>query len=143
MQNIPTMRTVVAGALRRKSGLWLMHKRPEEKQHGGLWEFPGGKVEQGESPENALIRELSEELGIGVKAADCIPTGFAVEPMANNPTPILLLLYTITRWTGEAAALEGGAVDWFTPKSALKLAMPPLDVQLAQRLFFSDMREKD
>ncbi|MEO9463209.1 MAG: (deoxy)nucleoside triphosphate pyrophosphohydrolase [Marinomonas sp.] len=136
MQNIPTMQIVVAGALRRKSGLWLMHKRPEEKHHGGLWEFPGGKVEEGESPENALIRELSEELGIAVKADHCTPAGFATEPVENNPTPILLLLYTVTQWEGEPAALEGGAVEWFTPEDAMKLAMPPLDVALSRRLFF-------
>lgn len=143
MQNIPTMQPVVAGALRLKNGLWLMHKRPEEKQHGGLWEFPGGKVEQGESPENALIRELAEELGIGVKAQHCIPTGFAAAPLENNPTPVLLLLYIVTQWSGVPAALEGGKVDWFTPSGAMDLAMPPLDVELSRRLFFGWYDEKD
>ena len=121
---------VVAGALCRSDGLWLMHRRPEGKHHAGLWEFPGGKVEPGEMPKFALQRELAEELGIACTANACVPAGFA-----ERPGDMVLLLYTVSAWDGEPQALEGGAIGWFTPAEALALPKPPLDVELAARLF--------
>lgn len=135
MQNIPTWQPVVAAALRRTDDRWLMHKRPEHKHHGGLWEFPGGKVDAGEVPVIALIRELSEELGIRVKPQDCISTCFAQEGFQDHEKPIVILLYTLTHWDGEPESLEGGKVGWFTPSEALSLDKPPLDIELAQALF--------
>ncbi len=126
---------VVAGALRRNDGLWLMHRRPEGKHHAGLWEFPGGKVEAAEMPVDALVRELAEELGIRCQAEDCTPAGFAETGPDNAGPPIVILLYTVARWDGEPSALEGGAVAWFTPAEALALPKPPLDVKLARALF--------
>ena len=73
VENIPTWTCVVALALRDGKGRWLMHRRPADKHHGGLWEFPGGKVETGETPRNALVREIEEELGL------------VIEPAANQP----------------------------------------------------------
>lgn len=126
---------VVAGALQRADGCWLMHQRPPGKHHAGLWEFPGGKVERNEIPRESLVRELTEELGIRCLAVGCEPAGFAEGGAAADGKPLVILLYTVTRWEGDPAALEGGAVGWFTPAEALALPMPPLDVELARRLF--------
>ena len=74
VENIPTWTCVVALALRDGKGRWLMHRRPADKHHGGLWEFPGGKVETGETPRNALVRETEEELGHGQSRDDVVLT---------------------------------------------------------------------
>ncbi len=126
---------VVAAALHRPDGCWLMHRRPAGKHHAGLWEFPGGKVEPSEMPSQSLIRELAEELGIDCRAEDCVPAGFAETPGGEGSPPLVILLYTLAAWQGEPQALEGGAVKWFTPAEALNLPMPPLDAMLAARLF--------
>lgn len=126
---------VVAGALSREGGLWLMHRRPEDKHHGGLWEFPGGKVEASEMPVQSLVRELAEELGIAVREQDCIPAGFAESDGGSGGVRLVILLYTVGAWKGEPQALEGGAVGWFTPAESRALPKPPLDIALAQRLF--------
>jgi 8-oxo-dGTP diphosphatase len=125
---------VVAGVLCAEDGRLLMHKRPDHKAHGGLWEFPGGKVEPWETPVNALIRELREELGIAIDPDDCAPACFAEGSNAAGDCAIVILLYTIARWQGEPQALEGGAVDWFTPERIAALEKPPLDIALARRL---------
>ena len=135
VENIPTIMRVVAIALHRKDGLWLMHQRPANKHHGGLWEFPGGKIEAGEVPENALIREVSEELGVEVLACDLQPVGHAKTPGDSSRPPIVITLYTCDRWSGEPAALEGGEIGWFTPQQSKRLAMPPLDIELHAQLF--------
>ncbi|MCK0128590.1 (deoxy)nucleoside triphosphate pyrophosphohydrolase [Erythrobacter sp. F6033] len=126
---------VVAGALKGRDGTWLMHKRPAEKHHGGLWEFPGGKVEHHEKPTESLIRELHEELGISVNAIDCEPAGFAEGAVSEDGIPIVILLYRIARWDGIPAALEGGEIAWHTPESIRQLKKPPLDCALAAGLF--------
>lgn len=126
---------VVAAALARADGCWLMHRRPPGKHHAGLWEFPGGKVEASEKLTEALARELAEELGIVCDPADFAPAGFAETPRAETGPAIVILLYTLGAWQGEPAALEGGAVAWFTPAQILDLAKPPLDRVLAQQLF--------
>ena len=111
-----------------------MHRRPEDKHHGGLWEFPGGKVESGESPAQALVREIREELGLAIDAGELEPATFAQEPFGAREKPIVILLYTCA-WDGSPVeALEGGAVDWFAPGEIGALAKPPLDVALAARL---------
>lgn len=134
MENFPTITLVVALALRDESGRCLMHKRPDHKHHGGLWEFPGGKVDPGETPVNALVREIEEELGIAIRRDDLQPAGFAQEPDGSRERPIVILLYTCTRWEGEPQALEGGAVEWFAPDAIGALSKPPLDVELAAGL---------
>ncbi|MEM1194905.1 MAG: (deoxy)nucleoside triphosphate pyrophosphohydrolase [Pseudomonadota bacterium] len=126
---------VVAGALTRADGLWLMHRRPLEKQHGGLWEFPGGKVERTERPKEALCRELKEELGIRVLPEACEALSFTESDSGSGQPPIVILLYKIERWAGDAQALEGGAVDWFDASALRSLSMPPLDAELVSRLF--------
>ena len=134
MENNPTWLCVVALALRGMDGRWLMHRRPLEKHHGGLWEFPGGKVEPGEVPVNALIREIKEELGIGLQTEDVHAATFAEERTVASGRPIVILLYTASRWRGQAAALEGGEIGWFSPAEIATLAKPPLDVELAAQL---------
>ncbi|MXO57204.1 NUDIX domain-containing protein [Altererythrobacter gangjinensis] len=135
MENIPTLLTVVAAAFERPDGRWLMHKRPADKHHGGLWEFPGGKVESGETPVNALIREITEELGVAIDCANAVPIGFAESGSEGVIPPIVILLYRLNEWIGEPVALEGGAVGWFTPAQMARLDKPPLDCSLVDRLF--------
>lgn len=126
---------VVAGALRGDDGRWLMHRRPPGKHHAGLWEFPGGKVEGIETPVKALIRELHEELGI-----ICDPQGIAAAGLADSTVreeagDIVILLYTVSTWSGVPQALEGGETGWFTPEEIENLPKPPLDADLARQLF--------
>lgn len=134
MEEFPTMTLVVAGALQTDSGRWLMHQRPAHKHHGGLWEFPGGKCEPGEVPENALIRELAEELGIQIEPGASEPVTFAVERRFNGESGIVILLYRIANWDGDPVPLEGGTLGWFKPQEILQLAKPPLDIDLARQL---------
>ncbi len=127
---------VVAAALSRSDGRWLMHRRPPEKHHGGLWEFPGGKVEPGESPGNALIRELREELGITAKVADLRPAVFAETLADGAGEGIVILLYTLSEWEGMPQALEDGArIAWLLPEEINVLARPPLDISLCAAMF--------
>ena len=112
-----------------------MHRRPAGKAHAGLWEFPGGKVEDDEIPCAALAREIEEELGLVLDMAMFKPAGFAQEPIQAGGRQIVILLYT-ARWTGApVTAHEGGATGWFTPAEIDALDKPPLDVALARRLF--------
>lgn len=131
---------MVAAALHRADGRWLMHKRPPQKQHGALWEFPGGKVDAGETPGNALLRELGEELGIVCQVDQLRPAAFAEAGAAEDQVATVILLYTLQRWEGEPRALERGAeIDWFLPAQIAELERPPLDVMLSVSLFGSDM----
>ena len=128
---------VVAGAIFHEDGRCLMHRRPPHKHHGGLWEFPGGKVEASEIPVQSLVRELREELGIEVRQEDCEPVCFAEEAGDNGERPIVILLYRIAAYQGKPLALEGGEIGWFTRAQVKLLAKPPLDIALAKRLFDS------
>lgn len=121
---------VVAADLMNAAGGHLLQRRPTYKRHGGLWEFPGGKVEPGETPRGALARELREELGIEVSVVDLTPLHFAESRGGNADPLMLLLLYRCSRWQGEPMALEGGALDWFDGSQVSILPMPPLDRML-------------
>jgi len=124
----PAAILVVAVALLDDRGRVCLQQRPYGKRHGGLWEFPGGKVEPGEHPEAALRREIDEELGVVVAPDDLSPCGFAASP------GLVILLYACRRWHGEVACLEGESLDWFDPAAVPQLAMPPLDYPLAAQL---------
>ena len=127
---------VVAVALIGSDGLVCLQQRPDAKAHGGLWEFPGGKVEPGESPDDALVREIAEELGIKIDRASLVPAGFARDggDAAINRPPLVILLYTCRSWHGEVQCLEAQAVAWYAPAAIGALAMPPLDYPLAEQL---------
>ena len=111
-----------------------MHRRPEGKAHAGLWEFPGGKVENTEIPVKALLREAQEELGIALDPADLRPLAFADEAIAAGTRGIVILLYSAARWQGEPVSLEGGAVGWFDLAEMQQLPKPPLDRELVRQL---------
>ena len=127
---------VAAGALIRPDGCILMHKRSATSAHGGLWEFPGGKLEGEESPQIALARELCEELGIAINSNVLRPVGFAsnAPDIAAGQRAILIVLYAARQWIGEPECLEGEAIGWFSLERMCALQMPPLDVPLAARL---------
>ena len=128
------MITVTAAVLSKDNKI-LLARRNSETKHAGKWEFPGGKMEQGESVEQCLIREIKEELGIAIASADLTPAAFAQSDGEGDQSQIVILLYTLLRWVGEPQALEGGEVDWFTPGQIAELAKPPLDIALAAQLF--------
>ena len=132
MTNAPLLLPVVAAALVDADGRVLLQQRPEGKSLAGLWEFPGGKVEPGETPEAALIRELEEELAISVPHACLAPAAFASAPLGERH--LLLLLYVVRDWRGEPQALEATALQWTTPAAMRTLAMPPADVPLVASL---------
>ena len=119
---------VVAVALLDPDGRVLIAQRPEGKQLAGLWEFPGGKVEPGERPEETLIRELDEELGIAVKEACLAPLTFASH--AYESFHLLMPLYVCRRWDGFVQAREGQALKWARPQALRDYPMPPADEPL-------------
>lgn len=126
---------VVAAALSDQQGRWLMHRRPFHKHHGGLWEFPGGKVEAGESPRAALVREVDEEAALLLDASSLVEAGFAVGEGESGADGIVILLYTASRWSGSIEAREGGEFRWFLASEIAGLDRPPLDIILSQQLF--------
>ncbi|MEE7451284.1 8-oxo-dGTP diphosphatase MutT [Methylobacterium radiotolerans] len=124
----PRLLLVVAVALVDVDGRVLVSERPAGKQLAGLWEFPGGKVEPGERPEQTLIRELAEELGIRVEEPCLAPLTFASH--AYPDFHLLMPLYVCRRWTGTPRPMEGQALRWVRPKALRDLAMPPADAPL-------------
>ncbi len=123
---------VVAAALVDDEGRILIAQRPEGKQLAGLWEFPGGKVEPGETPEVALIRELQEELGITVKQACLAPFVFASH--TYETFHLLMPLFLIRRWDGELEPREHAALKWVRPNDMRDYPMPPADAPLVAYL---------
>jgi 8-oxo-dGTP diphosphatase len=125
---------VAAAALFDAQGRVLVTQRPQHKQLGGLWEFPGGKVEPGEAPETALVRELKEELDLTVEPDALDPFAFASH--AYPDFHLLMPLYAVRRWSG-APALDPNAAQafkWVRPQELRALEMPPADVVLVDRL---------
>ncbi|WP_183925258.1 MULTISPECIES: (deoxy)nucleoside triphosphate pyrophosphohydrolase [unclassified Sphingomonas] len=124
---------VVAAALIDPAGRCLMQQRPVDKRHGGLWEFPGGKVEPGEAPVDALVRELAEELAIAVSPTALAPLSFAADA-APGARPLVMLLYVARAWSGEPCPLAAAALRWDVPAALAALSMPPVDVPLLAAL---------
>jgi 8-oxo-dGTP diphosphatase len=123
---------VIACALVDADGRVLICKRPQGKQLAGLWEFPGGKLENGETPEACLIRELREELGVEVTAACLAP--FVFTSHAYDSFHLLMPLYLCRRWDGFVRALEHEALAWVKPDQLAAYPMPPADLPLAAYL---------
>ena len=124
------MLEVVAAALIAPDGRILLQRRRVDRQHGGLWEFPGGKLEAGETALHGLIRELDEELGVPLAAGDLVWLARAQDPAAS----LVINLYTCCRWHGEPQCLDAAEIGWFTLEELAALAMPPLDRPLAEAL---------
>ena len=123
---------VVACALVDADNRVLIAQRPEGKTLAGLWEFPGGKVEAGERPEQTLIRELQEEIGIDVKE-DCLaPLTFASH--AYEEFHLLMPLYICRRWSGDVIAREGQKLAWVRANRLRDYPMPPADIPLIPHL---------
>ncbi|WP_207974505.1 (deoxy)nucleoside triphosphate pyrophosphohydrolase [Parafrankia sp. BMG5.11] len=135
LENLPTAMEVVAGAMSDGAGRWLLQKRPAGKRHGGLWEFPGGKVEPGETHAEALLRELHEELAIIVCLPDEDAVGQARADAGGGEAAIVITLYRITSWTGVPQPEPGAECRWFTSAEVGRLPVPPLDRALVAQLF--------
>ena len=123
---------VAAVALVDADGRVLLTKRPMDKPLGGLWEFPGGKVEAGERPETALIRELKEELAIDVEESCLAPLTFASH--AYESFHLLMPLYVCRRWKGQVKGAEGQETVWARPRKLRDYPMPPADIPLIPHL---------
>ena len=123
---------VSAAALMDSDGRVLLAQRPPDKIMGGLWEFPGGKVECGETPESALMRELHEELAINTQASCLAPIAFASHAYEQNH--LILLLYACRQWQGRARHQEGGNIAWVRPQNLRNYTMPPADAPLIAML---------
>ncbi|TDJ32326.1 MAG: 8-oxo-dGTP diphosphatase MutT [Gammaproteobacteria bacterium] len=114
---------VVAGVIRDNRGRILVSRRHDDSHQGGLWEFPGGKLNPGEDPFAGLVRELAEELGIRVRAAEPL-----IDVRYDYPDrSVLLDVWQVERYEGEAAGLEQQPLRWVTPEELAELEMPPAD----------------
>lgn len=123
---------VAACALVDADGRVLVAQRPEGREMAGLWEFPGGKLGPGETPEACVIRELKEELGIDTEASCLAPLTFASH--AYERFHLLMPLYVCRVWRGDAVAREGQALRWVRPRELRALPMPPADRPLVAHL---------
>ena len=119
---------VAAAALVDADGRVLLQQRPPGGSLAGLWEFPGGKLEQSETAEIALIRELREELGISVESACLAPATFASAALGDRQ--MILLLYVCRKWRGQPQPLVASALRWVRPLEMHALPMPPADMPL-------------
>lgn len=123
---------ITAAALIDAENKVLVQLRPQGKPLAGLWEFPGGKIEPGETPGSALVRELREELSVEVEERDLVPFTFASEPLGDRH--LILLLYTCRKWYGVPQPHVADELRWCSADELGKLSMPPADVPLVQQL---------
>ena len=135
---VTKMVLVSAVALIDRDGRVLLAQRPEGKAMAGLWEFPGGKIEFGETPEAALIREMHEELGIDTAASCLAPLSFASHSYAATKTHpafhLVMMLYVCRRWQGRPQTIEGGQLKWVRPQQLRDYPMPAADIPLIAAL---------
>lgn len=127
MENCPTL-LVVAVALIDSDRRVLLQQRAPGRHMAGLWEFPGGKVDSGERPEAALVRELEEELGIAVAEDRLEAAAFASAPLGERH--LILLLYLCRDWQGDPQPLDASELKWLRPNEMIPAEMPPADAPL-------------
>lgn len=125
---------VVAGAICGPDGRVLLQQRLPGKRHAGLWEFPGGKVEEGESPERALAREIEEELAIAISELGLERLALAGEPASATQPGIVLILYNVPAWSGNPRGVDGQDWGWFSVEEAAALPLAPMDRELLASL---------
>lgn len=128
----PRLVLVAACALIDSDGRVLIAQRPEGKSMAGLWEFPGGKVEAGESPEATIIREMHEELSVTIEEPCLAPFTFASH--RYDDFHLLMPLYLCRKWQGSVTPNEGQAIKWVAPRDLRKFDMPPADKPLVAML---------
>jgi 8-oxo-dGTP diphosphatase len=128
---LPTL-LVAAAALIEPGGRVLLAQRPPGKPMAGLWEFPGGKIHSGETPEFALMRELDEELGIETRPTCYSPIGFASHSYADFH--LLMPLFACRMWKGRVTAKEGQQIKWVFPREMFAIDMPEADKPLIHQL---------
>ncbi len=129
---VPPLVLVAAAALVDADGRLLLTQRPAGKAMAGLWEFPGGKIASGETPEAALVRELAEELGIDVAASCLAPFTFASHDYPDFH--LLMPLYVCRKWSGIPTPREGQRLTWVRPSRLADYPMPPADKPLIAML---------
>ena len=123
--DLKNLKIVVSIALINDEDEILLSKRPETKHLSGFWEFPGGKVEQGEAPETALIREVKEELNVDINNKCIAPLSFS--EFDYKQFQLLLLLYVCRKWDGHPTSMEENELKWVKPNMLRKYKMPPAD----------------
>lgn len=128
----PRLVLVAACALIDSDGRVLIAQRPEGKSMAGLWEFPGGKVEAGESPEATIIREMHEELSVTIEEPCLAPFTFASH--RYDDFHLMMPLYLCRKWQGSVTPNEGQAIKWVAPRDLRKFDMPPADKPLVAML---------
>ena len=134
MTENPTFILVVAALIRDCAGRVLLQRALPGKRHAGTWELPGGKVDAGETPRAALVREVREELGIALRESALDPAGFADEAGAQGEPALVLFLYTCARFEGAPRALDGQEWGWFSEAEASALTLAPMDRALLRGL---------
>ena len=127
-----TTKIISAAALVDVDGRVLLAQRPDDKDMAGLWEFPGGKIEKGETPEQALIRELKEELAIDTRSSCLAPLSFASHEYEDFH--LIMLLYICRRWWGSPVAVEGGTLAWVRAPRLRDYEMPEANAPLIASL---------
>lgn len=130
-KNLPILH-VVAGALIDSDGRVLLAQRPQGKPMAGLWEFPGGKIQPGEFPEFALMRELEEELGIETRPGCYLPVGFTSH--SYETFHLIMPLFSCRMWKGEIMPREGQSIQWLHPREMYGMPMPGADLPLIHQL---------
>jgi 8-oxo-dGTP diphosphatase len=128
------IKLVVACALINEYGKVLINERPVGKDYAGYWEFPGGKVDEGETPEEAIIRELKEEINIDVTGSCLAPLSFTEKQYDNYY--VVVLLYVCRRWNGHVMPMEEQELAWVNPKEINNFNLLPAD-----KSFFASLRE--
>jgi 8-oxo-dGTP diphosphatase len=137
LKEIPTWIPVVAARLCDPAGRILLQEALPGKRHAGMWELPGGKVDPGETPRSALVREVHEELGLSLAQEHLQPSAFVDDEGEPGHPELVLILYTCTVWRGLPEGRDGQVWGWFDADQARGLPLAPLDRRLLDTLDFA------